>query len=132
MGQGLAGAALAWTAHLRGLSVHLVDRGEEVTSSRVAAGLMMPITGKRLAKSWEWDSFWPVAVAFYHSIERMTGTSCLQIGPALRILQTEREVEPHKMALVRWSHIEQPNDGRARFCCLERAEFRNQIEINRG
>ncbi|MCA8998665.1 MAG: FAD-binding oxidoreductase [Planctomycetaceae bacterium] len=91
VGQGLAGAALAWTAHLRGLSVHLVDRGEEVTSSRVAAGLMMPITGKRLAKSWEWDSFWPVAVAFYHSIERMTGTSCLQIGPALRILQTEKD-----------------------------------------
>lgn len=29
----------------------------------------------------------------------------------LRILQTEKEVEPHKMALVRWSHIEQADDG---------------------
>lgn len=100
IGQGLAGTALAWEAIRRGISAHVIDRGESITCSRVAAGLMMPVTGKRLAKSWGWDEFWPSAVEFYREIERRTGVPLLRIAPALRLLQTEQERQQLKLRLT--------------------------------
>ena len=39
--------------------VLVVDREEDITSSKVAAGLVTPITGKNLTKSWRVDEFLP-------------------------------------------------------------------------
>ena len=55
VGQGLAGTTLAWCLLEAGLSVLVTDREEEVTSSKIAAGLITPITGQRLALSWQVD-----------------------------------------------------------------------------
>ena len=69
VGQGLAGTTLAWQLLRRGRSVLVIDREGGVTSSRIAAGLITPVTGKRLAKSWRWEELYPAAVAFYRSLE---------------------------------------------------------------
>lgn len=92
VGQGLAGTVLAW--HLRGRRVLVIDREEAVTSSKVAAGLMTPVTGKRLAASWRWDEAWPAAAAFYRRVEDETGRRFLHVGPAVRIFADagERDV----------------------------------------
>ena len=50
-GQGLAGTLLAWELVRLGSRVVVVDPGETVTSSKVAAGIVTPITGKRVALS---------------------------------------------------------------------------------
>ena len=55
VGQGLAGTALAWELIWRGRDVLVVDAGEAVTSSKIAAGLVTPITGQRLALGWRVD-----------------------------------------------------------------------------
>ncbi|MFM7974104.1 MAG: FAD-dependent oxidoreductase, partial [Pirellula sp.] len=52
VGGGLAGCAMVWQALRRGLNVALVDQLSPQSSSRVAAGLVTPITGNRLALSW--------------------------------------------------------------------------------
>lgn len=91
VGLGLAGAALAWTLLRRGASVFVVDREEQGTSSRIAAGLMTCVTGQRLVKSWRWDELWPFAVEFYRGIEAETGTSLLDVGPMVRFLNTDAE-----------------------------------------
>src|ERR1700754_85545 len=64
VGQGLAGTALAWHLRWRRFRVLVLDRRDAVTSSRVAAGLLTPITGKRLALTWRFADLWPEAVAF--------------------------------------------------------------------
>ncbi|MFY7875920.1 MAG: FAD-dependent oxidoreductase, partial [Pirellula sp.] len=51
VGGGLAGCAVAWQAHFRGLKVLLIDRQDPDSSSRVAAGLVTSITGTRAAAS---------------------------------------------------------------------------------
>ena len=91
IGQGLAGTALAWQLRRRGLRTVVVDREREEGSSRIAAGLITPVTGKRLAKSWRWDELYPAAVAFYRRIEAETGQSFLHQKPALRLFADEAE-----------------------------------------
>ena len=91
IGQGLAGTTLAWQLLRRGLRVVVIDREEAVSSSRIAAGLITPVTGKRLAKSWRWDELFAAAVAFYRAIEDETGTAFFHRKTALRLFQDEAE-----------------------------------------
>lgn len=90
-GAGLAGTTLAWELARRGFRVAVVDRGEVITSSRIAAGLITPITGKRLALTWRLTEILPAAVAFYRDVEVATGSSFFTRRPALRLLADERE-----------------------------------------
>jgi glycine oxidase len=95
IGQGLAGTTLAWQLRRRGLRVAVVDRGAEGGSSRIAAGLITPVTGKRLAKSWRWDELHPAAVAFYRALEAETGASYFYQMPSLRLFVDEVEREEY-------------------------------------
>lgn len=90
VGQGLAGTALAWQLHKRHRSFVILDR-EHSGCSRLAAGLITPVTGKRLARSWRWDELFPVAVAFYREIENITQTQFFHQRPALRIFANTEE-----------------------------------------
>src|SRR4051812_4350518 len=90
VGQGLAGTALAWALLRRGRSVLVVD-SEQGGSSRLAAGLITPVTGKRLAKSWRWDELYPAAATFYRAIEADTGVSFFHPRPAVRLFANEAE-----------------------------------------
>ncbi len=91
IGAGLAGTAIAWNAHWRGLSIAIIDRADSATSSRVAAGLVTPITGSRAAASWRWDEFYPVANRFYRGIEKVIQKPIWIVEPALRVFASERE-----------------------------------------
>lgn len=72
VGQGLAGTCLAWEFWKRGVSFRIVDR-ENGGSSRVAAGLINPVTGKHFEPSTRVSEFLPVAVDFYETLaERLS------------------------------------------------------------
>ncbi|HVL12613.1 MAG TPA: FAD-dependent oxidoreductase [Gemmata sp.] len=90
VGQGLAGTAVARRLAARGRSVLVIDR-EGPSSSRVAAGLVTPVTGKRLAKSWRWDELYPAAVAYYREFEREAGEMVFHQRPALRLFASRAE-----------------------------------------
>jgi len=91
VGQGFAGTAVAWTLASRGIDFVVIDNEIPQTSSRIAAGLVTPITGKRAVKTWEWDEAWELARSFYPEIERRTGTNFWTIQPALRLFDSEEE-----------------------------------------
>src|SRR5205814_8687623 len=84
VGQGLAGTALTWHLRWRGRRVLTLDREDPVTPSRVAAGLLTPITGKRLAPMWQLAELWPAAVAFYRRAEAEVGERFFHENGALR------------------------------------------------
>lgn len=90
LGQGLAGSTLAWRLAERGVSVAVVDRGgvdetARPTASRVAAGLITPVTGKRLTVADDFAALWASAAAFYRGVESRCGESLLEVTPALRV-----------------------------------------------
>lgn len=93
IGQGIAGTTLAWRMLDAGLSILILDREENVTSSRIAAGLMTPITGKRLALTQDWKRYWTEAVEFYRNVENRTKTSFFEEKQMLRLFQSVEERE---------------------------------------
>ncbi|MDC0307558.1 MAG: FAD-dependent oxidoreductase [Planctomycetaceae bacterium] len=93
LGQGLAGSSLAWKLHERGESVLLIDRGDESSSSRIAAGLLTPITGQRLARYPDWGQFYNAAKAFYRIVEQQTGEAFFSETPMVRVFASSEERE---------------------------------------
>lgn len=95
VGQGLAGTLLAWALLERdpGRRVLLVDGEEAVTSSRVAAGIVTPITGQRLVKSWRLEEMSAAAEGFYRRVEKILGVTYFQEKAILRLLASELELE---------------------------------------
>ena len=71
----------------------VLDRGDVVTSSRIAAGLLTPITGKRFALTWRFAELWPVTVAFYRRVEAETSESFFHERPMVRLFQNDEECE---------------------------------------
>ncbi len=92
IGGGLAGTTLAWRLHERGLPFMVVDRDEPLTSSKVAAGLVTPITGMRLSLSWRFGELYPEALAFYRSLESKLGIRFYHEVPIVQLLASEKAV----------------------------------------
>ena len=92
VGQGLAGTCLAWEFLRRGVPFRIADRGVG-GSTRVAAGLINPITGKNFEPSWRIAEFYPQAIAFYRSLEEEFGETLWHPLPLLRLASTEKEWE---------------------------------------
>jgi len=92
IGGGLAGTTLAWRLHERGLPFLIVDRDEPLTSSKVAAGLVTPITGMRLSLSWRFGELYPEALAFYRSLESKLGCRFYHEVPIVQLLASEKAV----------------------------------------
>ncbi len=91
IGQGLAGTTLAWQLVERGRSFLIVDRDEAVTSSKIAAGLITPITGMRLTVNWRFDALHPEAVMFYEERERLLERQFYFPMPLVRLFRDEKE-----------------------------------------
>lgn len=91
VGQGLAGTTLALHLMAAGQRVLVLDAGKSVTASKIAAGLMTPITGQRLTLSWRVDEFLPYARAFYARIEQETGQAFCHDRMAVRLFSKQAE-----------------------------------------
>ncbi len=91
VGQGLAGTLLAWDCERAGLAFAIADPGHAAASSRVAAGIINPITGRRLVQSWRIDTLLPIARATYRAIEAAIGVTVWHEMRVRRIFADERE-----------------------------------------
>ena len=91
VGQGLAGSLLAHQLLKRNKTLMLVDQGHELSSTKLAAGIVNPITGRRFQKSWMFDIFFPFAKTFYHEMEDLFGQQFFYEQPILKALYTIRE-----------------------------------------
>jgi glycine oxidase len=91
VGQGLAGTLLAWECEQAGLAFAIADPGHAAAASRVAAGIINPITGRRLVQSWRIDALLPIARATYRAIEAALGLTVWHEMRVRRMFADERE-----------------------------------------
>ena len=91
VGQGLAGSLLAHFLHQKGQQLLVIDPGQENTASRVAAGIINPITGRRYVKSWRIDDLVPFARQTYRELEALLGIPLFQSRHILRALHNPTE-----------------------------------------
>jgi glycine/D-amino acid oxidase-like deaminating enzyme len=90
VGQGLAGTCLAWHFLWRGAECTISSDGRD-GSSRVAAGLVNPVTGKNFAPSWRIAEFLSEAADFYPKIEGLLGIRFWHPMPVVRLARDEKE-----------------------------------------
>ncbi len=87
VGQGLAGSWTAWFLRQAGVTVRIVDPNHPTTSSRVAAGLITPITGRRLHTTWKGAVVTPEAYTAYQEIEQRSAARILHRRALRRIFR---------------------------------------------
>ena len=107
IGQGIAGSALALSLRARGKSVLVVDRQDKGSSSRVAAGVVTPLTGKGMNPAWQQERCLAFAEKFYHDLEKETGRKFYHHQPVVRLFQNEKQQQKWRGkedAYSRWAH----------------------------
>ncbi len=65
IGQGISGTLLSYYLQQQGASILVVDDGNPSSASRVASGVINPVTGKRLVQTWMIDQLLPHAQHTY-------------------------------------------------------------------
>jgi glycine/D-amino acid oxidase-like deaminating enzyme len=77
VGQGICGTFLSWYIEKAGLSFIVLDEPNPLTASKAAAGLINPVTGRRLVKTWLIDELMPYARSQYKNIGSELGIDCI-------------------------------------------------------
>lgn len=91
LGQGLAGTLLAWELEQAGIGFSLVDPGPAGAATTAAAGIINPITGRRLVKSWRIETWRPAARETYRALEAGLGVPLWRDLRVRRRFADERE-----------------------------------------
>lgn len=73
VGQGIAGSLLAWFLQKANQPFMIIDNGHQNASSKIAAGIINPITGRRFVKSWMIEELLPFAKETYLEIQAELG-----------------------------------------------------------
>ncbi|MEO7599587.1 MAG: FAD-dependent oxidoreductase [Opitutus sp.] len=113
VGQGLAGTMLAWELERAGARFQIVDAGHAHSASRVAAGIINPITGQRIVKSWRVDTMLPTARDSYQALARQLGIPLWREMRVRRLYlnEKERRVLAEKQARGELADYAMANDG---------------------
>lgn len=101
VGQGLAGSLLAWELLSRGQRILVVDRDEAVSASKVAAGLVTPVSGSRFNIPDGLPDRLGYAKEFYWGMEEKSGQKIFHHLRTLRFFQAETEREAYEARVIR-------------------------------
>ena len=93
VGQGLAGTLLHYFLEKAGWDLLVIDEDYERSASKVAAGIINPITGRRYVKSWRIDDLLPTAYQTFEELEQLLNINFAYRRPLIRSLFNHREAE---------------------------------------
>ncbi|MEP7319783.1 MAG: FAD-dependent oxidoreductase [Panacibacter sp.] len=65
IGQGICGTFLSWNLLKEGKSVLVIDSSDPYTASKVASGVINPVTGRRIVRTWMIEDLLPFAWEAY-------------------------------------------------------------------
>ena len=68
IGQGISGTMLSWFLYREGKSFMVLDNNQQQAPSKIAAGIINPVTGRRYAYTWMIDEVMPFACMSYEQM----------------------------------------------------------------
>ncbi|WP_276481892.1 NAD(P)/FAD-dependent oxidoreductase [Paraflavitalea pollutisoli] len=77
VGQGICGTFLSWYLEQAGISYLVIDVPQDNTASKVAAGIINPVTGRRIVKTWLIDEVMPFAKQAYETLGAALGVNAI-------------------------------------------------------
>lgn len=75
IGQGISGSCLSYFLSEANASFLVIDDSYERSPSRAAAGLINPVTGRRIVRSWRVEEFMPFSKNCYSRMGEITGVT---------------------------------------------------------
>jgi glycine/D-amino acid oxidase-like deaminating enzyme len=78
VGQGICGTVLSSALMQQHQKVLVIDDGNKKAASKIASGVINPVTGRRIVKTWQIDTVMPAAVRMYEALEKKLGTSIVK------------------------------------------------------
>ncbi|MFN7116599.1 MAG: FAD-dependent oxidoreductase [Saprospiraceae bacterium] len=91
VGQGIAGTLLSYFLLKAGQNVIIIDNHHIGSSSKAAAGIINPITGRHYVKSWRIDELLPFAEQTYHELEKLLQISIYHSRNVIRTFANVKE-----------------------------------------
>lgn len=91
IGQGLCGTWLSYYLLKAGKKVMVVDNNQPHTASRIASGVINPVTGRRIVRTWRIEELLPFAIDAYAEMGSALGvtlansSSVLDFHPSLQM-----------------------------------------------
>jgi glycine/D-amino acid oxidase-like deaminating enzyme len=73
VGQGISGSFLSWNLINAGKKVLVIDDAKPFTASKVASGVINPVTGRRIVSTWMIDILLPFALGAYNNFGNELG-----------------------------------------------------------
>src|SRR5437773_12447517 len=77
IGQGLCGTWLSWYLVKENKSFLVIDKNESITPSKVSAGIINPVTGRRMVKVWMVEEVLAFAKESYNEIGNFLGINAI-------------------------------------------------------
>ena len=68
IGQGLSGTFLSYYLQKEGKKVMVIDENKPFTASKVASGVINPVTGRRIVRTWRIEELLPFAMEAYSEL----------------------------------------------------------------
>lgn len=78
VGQGISGTVLSSALMEQHQKVLVIDDGNKKAASKIASGVINPVTGRRIVKTWQIDDVMPAAVRIYKALEIKLNTHIIQ------------------------------------------------------
>lgn len=97
VGQGISGTFLSWYLQKAGRSFIVIDDNHPQAASRIAAGVINPVTGRRIVKTWMIETLLEYAQRAYAEIDETLGITAIEkkdiidFFPSAQMLEAFRE-----------------------------------------
>ncbi len=88
VGQGLCGTWLSYYLEQAGKSFVVIDESKPFTASKAASGIINPVTGRRIVKTWMIEDLMPNAWEAYSSFGKTLGIDCIAEKPVVDCFST--------------------------------------------
>ncbi len=93
VGQGICGTLLSWNLLKEGKSVLVIDESKPFTASKIASGVINPVTGRRIVRTWMIEDLLPFAESSYKQFEAYLNTSIIRQCNVLDFYATQQMKE---------------------------------------
>lgn len=91
IGQGIAGSLLAYFLLKENKKIIVIDNSYPNSSSNIAAGVVNPITGRKMVKSWMIDEALPFAKSTYKELEQLLNIQFFYNQDLYKIFASEED-----------------------------------------
>lgn len=92
VGQGIAGTLFSYLCYKNGISFDVVDNNHASSSSIISAGVINPVTGRRYAKSWEYENLKTYFLPFYREMGELLNIEVIREMEAVVILHSAEAI----------------------------------------